>query len=151
MTDLNLFGPIEYLAVEFSEGKIDPKGFEQLLALVDARTVRILDLEFMVKHADGHVTVLDVGDVSIDTFDATVFDGACSNLLDAGDLAVVAADISIGSVAAVLVYEELALLPVIESWTRRGGRIIAEGHLDLDEFARALTDTEPDHEQECSR
>lgn len=149
MTDLNLFGPIEYIVVEFPDGKIDPRGFEQILALVDARTIRILDLEFVVKYTDGHATVFDAGELSIDTFDVTVFEGASSGLLDSGDLAVIADDISEGSIAAVLVYEELALLPVIESWTAQGAKIIAEGHLDLDEFAAALTDTAP--EQEHSR
>lgn len=146
MTDHDLFGPIEYLVVEFPNGKIDPEGFEQVLALVDARTIRILDLEFVVKYAGGHATVFDAGELSIDNFDATDFEGASSNLLDAGDLAVIAGDVSVGSIAAVLVYEELALLPAIESWTRQGGRVITEGHLDLDEFAAALTDTAPEQE-----
>ncbi|MET8317473.1 DUF6325 family protein [Rhodococcus erythropolis] len=148
MTDPNLFGPIEYLVVEFPDGKIDPEGFEQVLALVDSRTIRILDLEFVVKYADGHATVFDADELNIDSFDVTAFAGASSHLLDTGDLATIAGDISVGSIAAVLVYEELALLPAIESWTRQGGRIIAEGHLDLDEFAEALTSTAPQQENQ---
>jgi hypothetical protein len=111
------------------------------VALVEARAIRVLDLEFIVKSPGGQANVIDADELNIENFDATVFAGASSKLLDAADLAVIGADIGAGSLAAVLVYEELTLLPVIEAWTAQGGRVITEGHLDLDELGRVLTDT----------
>lgn len=141
MADQNQFGPIEYIVVEFPGGKVDSEGFDQVLALVDAGVIRILDLEFVVKHPDGTAAAIDVSELHTEEFDTAVFAGASSALLDAADLAVVGENIDAGSLAAVLVYEELALLPVIEAWTRQGGRIITEGHLELDELAAVLADT----------
>ncbi|MBH5146369.1 MULTISPECIES: DUF6325 family protein [Rhodococcus] len=141
MTDLNHFGPIEYIVVEFPDGALTPEGFEQLLVLVDSGTIRILDLEFVVKLPSGHAVIVDAGGLSTENFDATVFGGASSHLLDVDDLALIAEDIGEGSLAAVLVYEELTLLPAIEAWTTRGATIITEGHLDLDGLATILTNT----------
>lgn len=141
MTDQNVFGPIEYLVVEFPGGTLDSEFFEQLMALVDGGTIRILDLEFIVKYAEGHAVVIDAGELSINEVDTTAFAGASSALLDKADIAVIAEDIGIGSIAAVLLYEELTLVPVIKAWTDQGARVITDGHLELDELAAVLAAT----------
>ena len=106
--------------------------------------IRILDLEFVTKAADGTVSVVPASTFELADFDLAQFDGAASGLLDAGDIAAVSDELAAGSVAAVLVYEELAILPVIEAWTRSGAKVVTEGHLSLDELAAALDNTAPD-------
>lgn len=142
MANQDQFGPIEYVAVEFPDGTITAEGFEQLLAVVDNGTIRILDLEFVAKAADSSVSVVPASTFDLPDFDLAQFEGAASSLLDAADLAAVGEDIAAGSVAAVLVYEELTLLPVLEAWAQAGGRVITEGHISLDELATALNETE---------
>ncbi|MFU9026373.1 DUF6325 family protein [Rhodococcus erythropolis] len=144
MSNQDQFGPIEYVAVEFPSGAPTSAGFEQLLTLVDSGVIRILDLEFVTKAADGSVSVVPASTFELADFDLAQFDGAASGLLDTGDIAAVGEELAAGSVAAVLVYEELAILPVIEAWTRSGAKVVTEGHLSVDELAAALDNTAPD-------
>ncbi|MFE4500643.1 hypothetical protein ACFRFQ_12325 [Rhodococcus sp. NPDC056743] len=142
MASQDQFGPIEYVAVEFPDGSVTADGFEQLLETVDNGSIRILDLEFVVKAADNSLRVVPASTFDIADFDLSQFDGAASGLLDAGDIAAVGEGIAAGSVAAVLVYEELAVLPVLDAWVRSGARVITEGHISLDELESALNETE---------
>lgn len=137
-------GPMDYLAVEFPGGRITGDGFGVLLDLVDRGFLRILDLEFIAKAPDGGVAVVDVG--SLDTepgLDLTPFQGASSGILDPSDLDDIGGTIGPSSVAAVLVYEELVILPLIAAWRRSGARVIAEGQLSPEEIVLALDATEP--------
>ncbi|MGC0366824.1 hypothetical protein ABH922_004808 [Rhodococcus sp. 27YEA15] len=144
MSTRDQFGPIEYVAVEFPGGKPTSAGFEELLALVDNGVIRILDLEFVTKAADGALTVVPASTFELDDFDLAQFDGAASGLLDADDVATVGEELAPGSVGAVLVYEELAILSVLEAWNRSGVQVLAEGHLSVDELATVLDETEND-------
>jgi len=49
-------GPIDYLALEFPEAKITGQGMAILLDLVDRGIIRILDLRFVLRGADGSFT-----------------------------------------------------------------------------------------------
>ena len=136
-------GPMEYLAVEFPGGRITGDGFGVLLDLVDRGFLRILDLEFVAKSPDGGVAVVDAG--SLDTepgLDLSPFQGASSGILDRSDLDDVGGTIGPGSVAAVLVYEELVILPLIAAWQRGGARVIAEGQISPEDIVLALDATE---------
>jgi hypothetical protein len=44
-------GPVDFLAVEFPDGRISAAGFDGLLSLVRQGTIRILDAEFMQQKA----------------------------------------------------------------------------------------------------
>lgn len=53
--DDDVLGPINYLAVEFPAGRMTGEGFDLLFDLVKRNVVRVLDLEFVAKAADGTV------------------------------------------------------------------------------------------------
>lgn len=119
-------------------------GFGVLLDLVDRGDVRILDLEFVTKAADGSIDVVDVSRLDTEPgLDLSPFAGASSGILDRSDLGEVGGAIGPGSVAAVLVYEELVILPVIAAWQRGGARVIAEGQISPEDIVLALDATEP--------
>ncbi|MER2203818.1 MAG: DUF6325 family protein, partial [Rhodococcus sp. (in: high G+C Gram-positive bacteria)] len=96
MSNQDQFGPIEYVAVEFPSGAPTSAGFEQLLTLVDSGAIRILDLEFVTKAADGSVAVVPASTFELEDFDLAQFDGAASGLLDAGDIAAVGDELAAG-------------------------------------------------------
>ncbi|MGY0497419.1 DUF6325 family protein [Nocardia sp. FBN12] len=135
MSDTDHFGPIDYIVVEFPDGRIDPNGFAVLLDLVDRGAFRILDLEFV----DATGALLPIENLGPDL---VPFVGATSGLLDRSDFAEIAAELSPASVAAVLVYEELTMLPVLTAWENSGAKLLTEGQLTLDELDTALTETE---------
>ena len=136
-------GPIAYVVVEFPGGVPGANGFRELLDLVERREIRVLDLEFVALGADGGVETIEPTMLgAVDGLDMAVFAGASSGILDASDFAALGADLTPGSIAAVLVYEELSMLQVLASWERAGGKLLAEGPVDAADLISALDSTE---------
>jgi hypothetical protein len=131
------FGPIDYVVVEFSQSSAVRAGFDRLLKQVDAGLIRVLDLEF-VTNDDGAARIVPASQAGPEF---AAFEGALSGLLDRGDLDAVAARLAPGAAAAVLVYEELSILEVIEAWENAGARIVSEGPVDVDDIDAALQGT----------
>ena len=139
----DVLGPVEFAVVEFPGGVIGGDGFDALLRLADSGVIRVLDLEFVTRIADGSVVSVPVADVAVGPeVDLAAFDGASSGLVDATDLATLGDSIAVGSVAAVLVYEEQVLIPVIAAWHAAGGRLALVGHLEPAELDEAIDVTE---------
>ena len=134
--DPDVLGPVDFAVVEFPSGVISGNGFDQLLQLAESGLIRVLDLEFVTRIADGSVVPVEVG-VSL-----SPFAGASSGLVDATDLAALGDSIGVGSVAAVLVYEEQVLIPVVTAWHTAGGKLALVGHLEPAELDEALDATE---------
>ncbi|ORA40005.1 DUF6325 family protein [Mycobacterium aquaticum] len=128
------FGPVDYVIVEFSDSSSVAAGFDRLLDLVDHDRIRVLDLEFITK-ADGVVSSVPASQFG-SRF--AVLEGANSGLLDRDDLDTATADLTPGMTAAVLVYEELSILHVIEAWESAGATILSEGPVDVDDIDAAL-------------
>jgi hypothetical protein len=137
-------GPIDFIAVEFPGARISGPGFQQLLTLADQGIIGILDVEFIRKDAAGKSGKVDVGELSNpDGVDLGAWEGASSGLLDREDVDQIAAEIAPGSVAAVIVYENLWTLNLINTWRRDGARFIADGGLSVDDVVDAIDATEP--------
>ena len=60
-------GPVDYLVVEFPAGASHFTGemAEELAALVDAGTIRVLDIMILAKDADGSVEALEIDDLDV--------------------------------------------------------------------------------------
>ena len=129
-------GPVNYVVVEFSDPGTLRTGFDSLLALVDKGLVRVLDLEF-IHNIDGVASTIEAARVRTDF---AQFAGAASGLLDRTDLNTVASELAPGAKAAVLVYEDLAVLPVLDAWESGGARIVSEGPVDLDDLDEGSDD-----------
>jgi Family of unknown function (DUF6325) len=141
--DLDVLGPVDFAVVEFPSGVIGGAGFSELLKLADSGVIRVLDLEFVTRIGDGSVVPVEVADVTVGPeVDLTPFVGASSALVDATDLVALGDSIAVGSVAAVLVYEEQALVPVVTAWHAAGGKLALVGHLEPAELDEALDATE---------
>ena len=121
-------GPVDYVVVEFSDAAHVSSGFDKLVALVDDEHLRILDLEF-IHSIDGVASTIPASRVGAQF---ARFEGAASRLLDRDDLDAVAKDLKHGSTAAVLVYEQLSIVKVIDAWETDGATIVSEGPVELD-------------------
>lgn len=129
MSEQNV-GPIDYLALEFPEARITGQGMQILLDLVDRGIIRILDLRFVVRDADGSFTAVAVTDLDGDgTLDLAVFEGVESGLLDDDDLAQAASLIAPGSAAGLLVYENTWAGPFVAAMRSAGGEVLASGRI----------------------
>lgn len=56
LTGDTVLGPIDYLAVEWPDRHVTAEGFRLLMDLVDRGIVRVLDVLFIGKDADGNVS-----------------------------------------------------------------------------------------------
>ncbi|WUD76229.1 DUF6325 family protein [Streptomyces sp. NBC_00510] len=132
-------GPIDYVVIEFPGNRMTGEAFPLLLDLVDRGLVRILDLTFVRKDADGSVAGLEIADLTAGGLgELEVFQGASSGLLGADDLADAAAVLEPGSSAAVLVYENLWAAPLAVAIRRGGGRLVAGGRIPVQDVLASL-------------
>jgi len=138
-SDDDALGPVDFLAIEFPGGRLTAPGFEQLLSLADQRVVDILDMEFITKDAYGNSKKIDVWDFAVpEGVDLSAWAGASSGLLDDSDVAEISAAMQPGSVAVVVIYENLWALGIANAWRRDGARLIAIGGLSADDIVAAL-------------
>lgn len=137
-------GPIDYVVIEFPGNRMTGEAFPLLLDLVDRGLIRILDLTFVRKDADGSVAVLEIADLTAGGLgELEVFQGASSGLLGEDDLADAAAVLEPGSSAAVLVYENLWAAPLAIAVRRGGGRLVASGRIPVQAVLASLDAGEP--------
>lgn len=138
-----VLGPIDYLAVEWPGGHVTGEGFQLLLDLVERGTIRVLDLEFIAKAADGTVRKVALGDLEHDgQVNVTMWDGASSGLLDQSDLDEVAAAIEPDSLAGILVYENVWAVPMWTALDRSSARLVGAGRIVADDLLAALDATD---------
>jgi len=101
-------GPIEYMVVGFPGNKFSGEIAPALSELVDSEMIRIIDLTFIAKAADGEVTSFELNDMEPDVQDALRSVGAeHGNLLSEDDVRDVGEGLDPNQSAALLVWEDL--------------------------------------------
>jgi hypothetical protein len=142
--DDDVLGPINYLAVEFPSGRMTGEGFDLLLDLVKRNVVRVLDLEFMAKSAEGIVRKVPLREVPHGSdVDVTMWEGASSGLVDQSDIDEIASAIGPGSLAGILVYENVWAAPLMAAMARTGALLLGLGPVEVDNLIAVLDQTEP--------
>jgi len=122
--------PVDYLVVEFPGSKLTGQGFPLLIDLVDRDIIRVLDLVFVTKGADGSVSVVAIADLDGGgELDLAVFDGASSGLLGPDDVAAAGEMLARGSTAAMLVYENVWAAPLAVAFRQAGAQMVASGRI----------------------
>jgi hypothetical protein len=133
-----VLGPIDYLAVEWPGRHGTGEGFRLLMDLVDREIVRVLDLLFIAKDADGRVSKVDVEDVEhSDALDSRLW-GLSSGLLDQSDIDEVAVAIAPGSLGGILVYENVWAVPMWTALDRSSARLVGAGRIVAEDLIAAL-------------
>lgn len=127
-----ILGQIDYLAVEWPGRHVTGEGFRLLMDLVDREIIRVLDLLFIAKDADGKASKVAVADVEhSDALDPRLW-GLASGLLDQSDIDEVAAGIGPGSLAGILVYENVWAVPMWTTIDRSSARLVGAGRIVAD-------------------
>jgi Family of unknown function (DUF6325) len=131
-------GPIDYLVVEFPGNRMTGEGWPLLVDLVDRGIIRVFDLVFIRKDADGSVTGLSLEDLGDQGIDMSIFAGASSGLLGDDDLAEAANAIEPGCSAGLLIYENAWAAPFAAAMRRGGGQLVAFGRIPIQAVLAAL-------------
>ena len=140
---LEEMGPIDYVVLEWKgDQPVTGEVMTLLLNLVDRGTIRILDLAFLVKAADGSVAAIDLADVEQNGGSLAEFQGVSSGLLGQEDLEEAATALEPGTVAGVLVWENRWAAPVAVAMRRSGGQLVATGRIPIQALLASLDATE---------
>jgi Family of unknown function (DUF6325) len=134
MTDtaLDELGPVDYVVVEFPAGASNFTGemARELRALVDAGTVRVIDVLILTKDADGTVEATELSDVA-ELGELREIEAQLAELLAADDVENLAAAMGPGTTAGVLIWENLWAAPFASAARRSGGQLIATGRIPI--------------------
>jgi hypothetical protein len=129
---LDELGPVDYVVVEFPAGASNFTGemAAELLRLVDAGTIRVIDALILTKSADGTVDATELSDVAV-LGELQAVEAELAELLAAEDVDHLAAAMEPGSTAGVLIWENLWAAPFAAAARRSGGQLIANGRIPI--------------------
>ncbi len=137
--DIDTLGPVDYLVVEFPPGVSHFTGemATELAKLVDAGTIRILDLLVMTKDEKGEIEGMEIEDLEqVDELRTT--EAQLAEILAAEDLVNLAAAMEPGTTAGVLVWENSWAAPFASAARRSGGQLIANGRIPIQAILASL-------------
>lgn len=135
--DLDL-GPIDWVVLEWDGDR--PRGEDVapiIIDLVDRGIIRLIDIAFAAKDADGAITALDLDHLGPDSAFAA-FDGASSGLVDHEDLIDAGAALRPGTAAAIIVWENRWAVPIASALRRTGGQLVSTGRIPLEALLMTL-------------
>ena len=138
-TYLDSLGPIDYIVVEFPAGASSFTGemSEALLSLVDAGTIRVVDVLILTKNEDGSVDAMELSDIE-QLGPLQRVEAQLAELLAAEDVEHLAAAMDPGSTAGVLIWENLWAAPFASAARRSGGQLIAHGRIPMQAIIASL-------------
>ena len=136
--EIDEMGPVDYLVVEFPAGNSTFNGemSAELSRLSDEGIIRILDLLVLQKADDGSVEGFEVDDFDMDELRA--LESEIAEILAAEDVEHLAAAMEPGSVAGVVVWENLWAAPFASAARRAGGQLVATGRIPIQAIAASL-------------
>jgi hypothetical protein len=125
--------PVEYMIVSFAGDHFTGDIGSALAGLVESDTIRIIDLAFVTKDADGEVAAFELSELHADVRDALDSLGIeGSGLLNEDDLADAAAALGPNSSAALLVWENVWAAELARALREAGGEVLLTGRVPHD-------------------
>lgn len=133
-------GPIDIAVIGFPAGApMTGEAVPLLVDLVDRQIIRVLDVMFVTKNADGTFSGFDATELDArGVGDFRVFEGASSGLLGDEDAATAAEAIEPGTSAVMIVYENRWAAPFVAAVRRNGGEPLAFQRIPVTEVIEAL-------------
>jgi uncharacterized membrane protein len=116
-------GPVEYIIVGFPGNQFNGEIAPELAKLVESGTIRVLDLVFITKDAEGNVMAIDVEDHhDVALFNA--IDAEVGGFISDEDIEYAATELEPNSSAALLIWEDVWATPFVEAMRNSGGVLI---------------------------
>jgi hypothetical protein len=137
--DIDELGPVDYLVVEFPPGAANFTGevAAEIARLVDAKLIRVLDLLILQKDADGTVEAVEIDDLD-QVDELRVAETQLAELLAEEDVVHLAVAMEPGTIAGVLVWENLWAAPFASAARKAGGQLIASGRIPIQAIVASL-------------
>jgi hypothetical protein len=130
--DVDELGPVDYLVLEFPADRMNFTGeiADELVKLVTAGTIRLIDMIILTKDADGNIEASELADLG-ELGPLLQLESELAELLAAEDVAQLAYAMEPGTVAGALVYENLWAAPFASAARHAGGELIASGRIPI--------------------
>ncbi len=118
-------GPVEYMIVAFPGNRFRGEIAPALAELVESNTIRIIDLAFVTKDADGNVAAFELSELDeevragLENLGLTV-----EGLFNEDDLAAAAEELDPDSSAALLVWEDVWAAKLAQAIRDAGGVLL---------------------------
>jgi len=131
-------GPVEYMIVSFPGNRFTGEIAPALARLVESNTIRIIDLAFVSKGADGEIAAFELSDVDDEVrrgLDALGLEA--TGLLGEDDLMYAAEDLEPNSSAALLLWEDVWATELAAALRGAGGELVALGRIPHDAVVEA--------------
>lgn len=132
-------GPVDYFIVEFPAGaqNFSGEGISELVKLHESGVIRVMDILILQKADDGTVMAQELGDLD-DLGELGKLEAEFVQTLAEEDVDYLAAAMDPGSIAGVLVYENLWAAPFASAMRRAGGQLIANGRIPVQAIIAAI-------------
>ena len=119
-------GPVDYAVIAFPGNRFRGEIGPALADLVDSETIRIIDIAFVGKNADGDAVALELTELDPDVQASLDSAGIeVGGLLNEDDLMSTAAELEPDSSAALLVWENVWARRVTQAMRDAGGVVVA--------------------------
>jgi hypothetical protein len=130
-------GPVEYMIVGFPGNQFNGEIAPALSRLIESDTIKVLDLVFVAKDADGHHVVVEYDEhEGLAAF--SELDGEVGGLISHEDIAYAADALDPNSSAALLVWEDTWAKPLVDAMRDSGGVLIEAARIPHDLIEPAL-------------
>lgn len=136
MIDTDVLGPVDVAVLGFSGDSRHGQVAAAIAELVDAGTVRVIDLAYVAKDDDGTVVVLEVADSGL--ADALAPLGGGADLLNDDDLVEIAEGLRPGTAALVAVWENTWAARLSAAVRSAGGQLIEQVRIPRDVVVAAV-------------
>jgi Family of unknown function (DUF6325) len=134
-------GPIDFLALEFPGNKFKGEILGEILDLVQAGMIRVLDLVVVLKDEEGNVVVRELQE--LDPEDIRVFDPLqveVTSMITRGDIDDIAEALNSNCTAGLMLIENVWALKTMQAMVDANGRLLLYHRIPHDEVEAALKD-----------
>jgi len=132
-------GPVEYIIVGFPGNEFTGAIAPALANLIDNKTIRILDLMFIGKDADGNVVAFEFDELNgVAAF--AELEGEAGGVISEADIEYAGSALEPNSSAALLLWEDVWATEFANALRDSGGVLLEGGRIPHDLVEAALTD-----------
>jgi hypothetical protein len=124
-------GPVEYVVFGFPGNKFKGEIVPALSELIESRTIRILDLLFIVKDEEGNVEGFELQDLPEEIAGMAELTGDTASLLSDDDLAQAAESLAVNSSGALMVFENVWAERFVTAIRNADGELLAQERIPM--------------------
>lgn len=137
-TETEVHGPVDFVLLEFPMEGLTGRASQEVGRLVKEGVIRLLDLLVIAKNDDGSVEVLELTDPGGPAQEFSYLDGVQSGLLGEDDIGEAAEAVLQGSLAVLIVYENIWAAPFVAAVRDGGGELVASTRIPAPDVMAAF-------------